>query len=413
MDDLLVSSLCKFTTLLNPSSVEEPVPAFGDDAKARMATVTVFTIANRYGDYIRTGWRNILDCILRLHKLGLLPARVASDAADESEVSAEPGHGKPLTNSLSSLARALIWAVGPPQKGNSSPEDEDTAVLCLELLIAITLNNRDRIVLLWQGVYEHIANIVQSLQLVLKLDARAADAYCEQITQEVSRLVKANATHIRSLITARHPEASEAGFDALMFIMSDGANLLPANYVLCVDAVSCGAGRKEAIGEEESAEFVTGYWGNVVEACAGIAKGMLGSERRDDLLEIASGHQKDYRNMEGTLIIAVKLLSKVFLQLLHELSQLTTFSKLWLGVLSRMEKYLKVKANGKKNEKLQEVVPELLKRTLVIAPSLQNEVFADQDWEQSHNNVGEIGGSLVPGEKSSESMPSEIAGAGG
>ena len=30
------------------------------------------------------------------------------------------------------------------------------------MLIAITLNNRDRIMLLWQGVYEHIAGIVQS-----------------------------------------------------------------------------------------------------------------------------------------------------------------------------------------------------------------------------------------------------------
>ncbi|KAG6426237.1 hypothetical protein SASPL_110457 [Salvia splendens] len=295
LDDLVVC-LCKFTTLLNhPSSVEEPVLAFGDDAKARMATVTVFTIANRYGDFVRTGWRNILDCILRLHKLGLLPARVASDAADDSEMSSDPGHGKPLTNSLSSahmqtigtprrssglmgrfsqllsldteeprsqpteqqlaahqrtlqtiqkchidsifteskflqadsllqLARALIWAAGRPQKGNASPEDEDTAVFCLELLIAITLNNRDRIGLLWPGVYDHIAGIVQStvvacalvekavfgllrifqrllpykenladellrsLQLVLKLDARVADQYCEQITQELSQL---------------------------------------------------------------------------------------------------------------------------------------------------------------------------------------------------------------------------------
>ncbi|KAL6974259.1 hypothetical protein U1Q18_028440 [Sarracenia purpurea var. burkii] len=85
--DGLVVSLCKFTTLLNPSSVEEPVLAFGDDTKARMATVTVFTIANRYGDFIRTGWRNILDCILKLHKLGLLPARVANDTADDLELS--------------------------------------------------------------------------------------------------------------------------------------------------------------------------------------------------------------------------------------------------------------------------------------------------------------------------------------
>ncbi|KAM7268957.1 hypothetical protein ACFE04_024454 [Oxalis oulophora] len=623
LDDLVVS-LCKFTTLLNPSSVEEPVLAFGDDTKARMATVTVFTIANRYGDYIRTGWRNILDCILRLHKLGLLPARVASDAADESEVSPDPAHGKPLTNSLSSahmpslgtprrssglmgrfsqllsldteeprsqpteqqlaahqrtlqtiqkchidsifteskflqaesllqLARALIWAAGRPQKGNSSPEDEDTAVFCLELLIAITLNNRDRIVLLWQGVYEHIANIVQStvmpcalvekavfgllricqrllpykenladellrsLQLVLKLDARVADAYCEQITQEVTRLVKANATHIRSQmgwrtitsllsITARHPEASEAGFDALLFIMSDGAHLLPANYVLCVDAsrqfaesrvgqaerslraldlmsgsVEClsrwALEAKETMTEEETAKMsqdIGEMWLRLVQgirkvcldqredvrnhAILSLQKCMTAVDEinlphgvwlqcfdmviftmLDDLLEIAQGHsQKDYRNMEGTLIFAMKLLSKVFLSLLHELSQLTTFCKLWLGILSRMEKYMKVKVRGKKSEKLQEIVPDLLKNTLIamktkgvlvqrsalggdslweltwlhvnnIAPPLQAEVFPDQDWEQAQPKQGETGGGEIGSVESSESLASEVS----
>ncbi|KAH7537156.1 ARF guanine-nucleotide exchange factor GNOM [Ziziphus jujuba] len=624
LDDLVVS-LCKFTTLLNPSSVEEPVLAFGDDAKARIATVTVFTIANRYGDYIRTGWRNILDCILRLHKLGLLPARVASDAADETELSADTGQGKPLTNSLSSahlpsmgtprrssglmgrfsqllsldteeprsqpteqqlaahqrtlqtiqnchidsifteskflqaesllqLARALIWAAGRPQKGNSSPEDEDTAVFCLELLIAITLNNRDRIVLLWQGVYDYIANIVQStvmpcalvekavfgllricqrllpykenladellrsLQLVLKLDARVADAYCEQITQEVSRLVKANASHIRSQlgwrtitsllsITARHPEASEAGFDALFFIMSDGAHLLPANYVLCVDAsrqfaesrvgqaersvraldlmagsVDCLAQwaceGKEAMGEEEAVKMtqdIGEMWFRLIQGLRKVCLDQREDVRNhailslqkcltrvdgihlshglwlqcfdlviftmlDDLLEITQGHPKDYRNMEGSLVLAMKLLPKVFLQLLPDLSQLTTFCKLWLGVLGRLEKYMKVKIRGKKSEKLQELVPELLKNTLLvmktkgvlvqrsalggdslweltwlhvnnIAPSLQSEVFPDQNLEHSHSKQGEAGEDITSDEMGH--VPSTEGAAGG
>lgn len=614
LDDLVVS-LCRFTTLLNTSLVEEPVLAFGDDTKARMATITVFTIANNYGDYIRTGWRNILDCILRLHKLGLLPARVASDAADDSEISSETGPGKPITNSLSSshmpssigtprrssglmgrfsqllsldteeprsqpteqqlaahqrtlqtiqkchidtifteskflqadsllqLARALIWAAGRSQKGNNPPEDEDTAVFCLELLIAITLNNRDRIVLLWQGVYEHISNIVQStvmpcalvekavfgllricqrllpykenladellrsLQLVLKLDARVADAYCEQITQEVSRLVKVNATHIRSQmgwrtitsllsITARHPEASEAGFDAVTFIMSDGAHLSPANYVLCVDAarqfaesrvgqverslrsldlmaaVGClsqwARQTKEAtMGEEEAAKMAQDIGEMWLRLVQGLRKVCLDQREEvrnhallslqrcltgidgvalshslwlqcfdmviftmlDDLLELAQGHsQKDYRNMEGSLVLALKLLSKVFLQLLDELSQLTTFCKLWLGVLSRMEKYMKAKVRGKRSEKLQELVPELLKNTLLvmkakgvliqrgslggdslweltwlhvnnIAPSLQSEVFHDQGSETEKGETAATplaGGVAIP-----------------
>ena len=595
LDDLVVS-LCKFTTLLNPSAFDEPVVAFGDDTKAKMATVTVFTIANRYGDYIRTGWRNILDCILRLHKLGLLPARVASDAADDSDLTADNSHSKPLAKSqsmpsmttrrsyglmgrfsqflsldteepksqpteeelaahqcslqtiqkchidnifaeskflqaesLSQLSQALILAAARHQKGGSFLEDEDTAVFCLELLIAITLNNRDRIVLLWQSVYEHISNIVQStvmpcalvekavfgllricqrllpykenladellrsLQLVLKLDARVADAYCEQITQEVERLVKANASHIRSQlgwrtitsllsITARHPEASESGFETFVFIMSDGAHLLPANYVLSVDAsrqfaesrvgqversvraldlmagsVDCLARwareAKEVAGEEETirmSQNIGEMWLRLVQglrkvcldqreevrihALLSLQKCLKGVDGMripyevwlqcfdvviftllDDLVEIAQEKsQKDYRNMEGTLIIAMKLLPKVFLQLLPDLSQLTTFSKLWLGVLSRMENYQKSKVRGKKNEKLQELVPELLKNILLvmktggvlmprsalggdgfweltwlhvnkIAPSLQSEVFPDQSLEQSQN----------------------------
>ncbi|XP_058185007.1 ARF guanine-nucleotide exchange factor GNOM [Rhododendron vialii] len=608
LDDLVVS-LCKFTTLLNPSSVEEPVLAFGDDTKARKATVAIFDIANRYGDFIRTGWRNILDCILKLHKLGLLPARVASDAADDLEISSsEPGHGKPAASSLSSahmpsagtpkrssglmgrfsqllsldteeprsqpteqqlaahqrtlqtiqtchidsifteskflqadsllqLAKALIWAAGRPQKGNSSPEDEDTAVFCLELLIAITLNNRDRIVLLWQGVYEHISNIVhsamtpsalvekavfgllricqrllpykenladellRSLQLVQKLDPRVADTYCLQITQEVSRLVKANAAHIRSptgwrtitsllSITARHPDASDAGFDALSFVMADGAHLSPANYVLCADAarqfaesrvgqadqsvrsldlmagsVACLARwaqeTKDSLGEEAEAvkmsQDIGEMWLRLVQGLRKVCLDQREEIRNhallslqtcltgvdevnvpqtlwfqcfelviftmlDDLVEISQGHsQKDYRNMEGTLVFALKLLSKVFLQLVKELSQLNTFCKLWLGVLSRMEKYMKVKVRGKKSEKLQELVPDLLKNTLLVmkskgvlvqrgalggdslweltwlnvnnfAPDLQLEVFPDQDSDQSQRSEGEAVG---------------------
>ncbi|KAF6137057.1 hypothetical protein GIB67_030821 [Kingdonia uniflora] len=610
LDDLVVS-LCKFTTLTNPSSIEEPVLAFGDDTKARMATITVFTIANTYADYIRTGWRNILDCILRLHKLGLLPARVANDVADDSDISVESGSGKPVANSLSSaaqmplsmsiprkssglmgrfsqllsleseeprsqpseqqlaahqrtlqtiqkchidsifteskflhadsllqLARALIWAAGRPQRGNNtSPEDEDTAVFFLELLIAITLNNRDRINLLWPGVYEHISNIVQStlvpcalvekavfgllricqrllpykenladellrsLQLVSKLNDRVAHAYCEHITQEVTHLVKANAAHIKSQmgwrtiisllsITARHPDASETGFDAFIFIMSEGAHLSPANYVLCVDAskqfaesrhgqaerslhaldlmagsISCLARWSHETKGEEAAEKVSRdigeMWLRLVQGLRKVCLDMREEVRNhaltslqrcltgvvdgvnlglphaawlqcfdmvvftllDDLLEISQSHStKDYRNIEGTLVLALKLLSKVFLLLLHDLSQLTTFCKLWLGVLSRMEKYMKAKIKGKRSEKLQDLVPELLKNTLLvmktrgvliqrsalggdslweltwlhvnnIAPSLQSEVFPDQDSEnvqQKQNEVVEV-----------------------
>ncbi|KAK7305777.1 hypothetical protein VNO77_43688 [Canavalia gladiata] len=612
LNDLVVC-LCKFITILDPLSVEESVLAFGDDIKARMATETVFTISNRYGDYIRSGWRNILDCIVRLHKLGLLSTWLASDTANESVLTTETGHGKPNSNSLSStylqststskrssslmsrfsqllslgteearsvpteeqlvahqqavqtvhkchidsifteskflqaesllhLTRALINAGTQPLKGNRISEDEDTSVFCLDLLVVITLNNRDRIGLLWKGVYEHISNIVQSsvmpcalvekavfgllrichrllpykenmtdellrsLQLVLKLDALVADAYYEQITKEVSHLVKANASRIRShfgwrmvtsllSITAKHLEASEVGFDTLLFIMSDGAHLLPANYILCIDTARQFAGSrlglvdrsivaldlmadsvnclekwsndaKQAAKEEEVEKMLQDIgemWLRLVQALRKVCldqreevrnhavlslqkclTGAVGTHlphdlwfqcfdqviftMLDDLLEIAQAHsQKDSQNIEGTLILALKLLSKVFLQLLQALSKLAGFCKLWVGVLSRMEKCVKMKIQGRRSEKLQELVPELLKNTLLvmksgcileqssglgenslweltwlhmknIAPSLRSEVFPEQDSEQlklQHKQI-ETDGSLGP-----------------
>ncbi|KAJ6421699.1 hypothetical protein OIU84_028977 [Salix udensis] len=286
--------------------------------------------------------------------------------------------------------------------------------------------------------------------------------------------------------------------------MSDGSHLLPANYVLCLDAarqfaesrvgqaersmcavdlmgdsVGCLArwsqNAKEAMGEEESAklsEDIGEMWLRLVQGLQKVCLDQREQVRNhsllslqkcltgvdginlphdlwlqcfdlviftmlDDLHEIAQGRQNNYRNMEETLVIAVKLLSKVFLLLLPEIAQLTTFCKLWVGVLSRMEKYLKVKVKGKKNEILQETVHELLKNTLLvmkswgvlvqssasggdslweltwlhvntIAPSLQAEVFPDQDPERSPHKLDETG--YFP---SNESVHAEFAGTGG
>ncbi|KAI8010279.1 Methylthioribose kinase 1 [Camellia lanceoleosa] len=70
--------------------------------------------------------------------------------------------------------------------------------------------------------------------------------------------------------------------------------------------------------------------------------------------------------MESSLALSMKLSSKVFLQFLHDLSQTASFCKLWLGVLNCMERYVKVKLRGKRSEKIHELVPELLKNTLLV-----------------------------------------------
>uniref|UniRef100_A0A7N0VKG2 SEC7 domain-containing protein n=1 Tax=Kalanchoe fedtschenkoi TaxID=63787 RepID=A0A7N0VKG2_KALFE len=610
LDDLVVS-LCKFTTLLDPSSAEESILALVEDIKARMATTSVFAIANKYGDCVRTGWKNIVDCVLYLHKLRLL--RLADGTADngkpssESEIapavrsqSAPPvltssssrkssglmgrfsqlfsfeaeepiqqstleeleSHQQALqiiqscqigsifmeskflqADSLLQLVQALILAAGRLQKGPYSPEDEDTAVFCLGLLIEITVNNRDRIMLLWQSVYEHIANVVQStvmpctlvekavfgllqicqrllpykenltdellrsLRLVLKLDARVADAYCEHITQEVMHLVKGNAPQIRShvgwrtiisllSITAQHPEASEVGFETLVYIMFDAAHLSPANYVLCVDAarqfaesrvgkidrsvraldlmadsfvclIRWSNEAKQAVGDEAAAKVyqdIGEMWMRLVQglkrsgldrreqvrnhAILVLQRCLIGAEGiylpqelwlqcfdtvifalLDDLLNVGQGSSvKDYRNMEGTFVLAVKLLSKVFLQLLQDDSAQKYLTSLWEGYLNRMESFMKAKFRGKWSENVHEVVPELLKNTLLImkakgilvasdaaaagkdsslwqltwshvkqiAPSLQTEIFSSDESEQMQRGNEVKTGSMTP-----------------
>lgn len=43
----------------------------------------------RYGDSLSSGWRNIMDVVMRLHKLGLLPAAVAAlEGEDPQEAAA-------------------------------------------------------------------------------------------------------------------------------------------------------------------------------------------------------------------------------------------------------------------------------------------------------------------------------------
>ncbi|KDP33649.1 hypothetical protein JCGZ_07220 [Jatropha curcas] len=90
--DELLASFSKFTTLLNPyASAEETLFAFSNDLKPRMATLAVFSIANNFGDSIRGGWKNIIDCLLKLKRLKLLPQSVVE--FDDTPASSSGGHG--------------------------------------------------------------------------------------------------------------------------------------------------------------------------------------------------------------------------------------------------------------------------------------------------------------------------------
>ena len=323
--DNLVISLCKFTSLLNSSLAPAQV-AVAEDTKALLAVVTVFCLANKHGDWVRSGWRNIVDCLVRLNRLGLLPegtaapeemrdmrvtrsrtstqgrgarsgsllSSVSNQLSSFMSLDGESKEAKPSEEeeaararikdyveacrideiiadskflqleSLQELAKSVIWAAGEVTPGLAlGPEEEDMHLLCLDLLLGITFRNRDRIMLLWGIVQGHLSAIITStgttvtplveravfgllrlcqrlvpykseiagelleaLQLVLKLDAQVADQLAEPMISEVLHFVKGCGGCIRNdsawqticsllKLASLHPEASASGFEAL------------------------------------------------------------------------------------------------------------------------------------------------------------------------------------------------------
>ncbi|KAK3573798.1 hypothetical protein QTP86_032933 [Hemibagrus guttatus] len=205
--DNLIISLCKFTTL-NSESVENLPTVFGSNAKAQMAAKTTFSLAHRHGDILREGWKNIMDAMLQLFRAELLPKSMV-----EVEDFVEP-NGKislqreetPSNRGESAVLSFVNWLTlsgGAEQSGQRGPStenqeakqaallcikhcdpekliteskflqleslqelmkalisvtpdeenyDEEDAAFCLEMLLRIVLENRDRVTCVWQTV---------------------------------------------------------------------------------------------------------------------------------------------------------------------------------------------------------------------------------------------------------------------
>ncbi|XLT94862.1 hypothetical protein S245_017500 [Arachis hypogaea] len=219
--DELITSFCKFTTLQNPyASPEETLYTFGHDLKPRLATVAVFTIANMFRNGIRGGWKNIVDCLIKLKRLKLIPQSVldleqSADAPTTPESAASPTEdhrfsshqmgtimqrftllspdnmddGINLSNesdrnikmiklcqigsifstcsnipieSLHSLGRSLISAAaGKGQKYSTQHDEEETIEFCWELLSAVAIANAHRFHMFWPNFHEYLLAVVQ------------------------------------------------------------------------------------------------------------------------------------------------------------------------------------------------------------------------------------------------------------
>lgn len=76
--DQILASLIKYTIALDSDT--KPAEAYGGSYKSRSAVESIFTIADSFGDSIRSGWKYVLSCIMKLYLASLLtPAVILAD----------------------------------------------------------------------------------------------------------------------------------------------------------------------------------------------------------------------------------------------------------------------------------------------------------------------------------------------
>uniref|UniRef100_H2ZA15 SEC7 domain-containing protein n=1 Tax=Ciona savignyi TaxID=51511 RepID=H2ZA15_CIOSA len=218
-----------------PQAPDMTTVIFGSNPKAQLAARTMFHLTHRHGDILREGWRNILDVILPLYRSKLLPAamvevedfvdptgrvcllreelpmqrsdssifssfyqfmtlggpsetsnqkqttaedqeamRIAQDCVKELQLETLVTESKFLRlDSLQELMKALMQASHPPHVHDAMGGNymEDSAIFFLELLLRVVLQNRDRIMSLWQMVRDHLYScIVMATEYSLLLE---------------------------------------------------------------------------------------------------------------------------------------------------------------------------------------------------------------------------------------------------
>ncbi|KAK9718628.1 Guanine nucleotide exchange factor in Golgi transport N-terminal [Popillia japonica] len=221
--DMLILTLCKFTLLHNQGKQSNLPILLGQNIKAQLCLKTVFSLIHQYGDNVREGWKNIFDLILTLYSINFLPKTfievedfiepsgkvtlvykdvqalqkqesglfsslysymVSSEnlskipTPEDEEYIASAKNCLKICNleqlvadskflhedSLVEMVKALIeLSRGPDvQKSLGYMYNESVAVFFLELLLRIVIQNRDRVMTIWQTVREHLYILVMN-----------------------------------------------------------------------------------------------------------------------------------------------------------------------------------------------------------------------------------------------------------
>ncbi|XP_021101153.1 Golgi-specific brefeldin A-resistance guanine nucleotide exchange factor 1 isoform X6 [Heterocephalus glaber] len=216
--DNLIISLCKFTAL-SSESIENLPSVFGSNPKAHIAAKTVFHLAHRHGDILREGWKNIMEAMLQLFRAQLLPKAMVEveDFVDPNGKISLQREETPSNRGESTVLSFVSWLTlsGPEQSSMRGPStenqeakraavdcikqcdpekmiteskflqleslqelmkalvsvtpdeetyDEEDAAFCLEMLLRIVLENRDRVGCLWQTVRDHLYHLCVQAQ---------------------------------------------------------------------------------------------------------------------------------------------------------------------------------------------------------------------------------------------------------
>lgn len=115
--------------------------------------------------------------------------------------------------------------------------------------------------------------------------------------------------------------------------------------------------------------------------------------------------EREMRSMEGTLKIAMETLTDVYLKLLKPISESPGFRTFWLGVLRRMDTCMKADLGEYGESRLQDLVPELLKK--IITTMKENEILVQKEgddlWEITYIQIQWIAPTLKE-----ELFPEEI-----
>ncbi|XP_055384486.1 Golgi-specific brefeldin A-resistance guanine nucleotide exchange factor 1 isoform X2 [Condylostylus longicornis] len=293
--DALILTLCKFSTLLNIQLEGNDIQIavqFGLNTKAKASIRTVFSLVHEYGDCLREGWKNILEIIIQLFRLKLLPKSLievedfclqsgkATLILEKRIQKQEPGLFSSLYSYLSSegqrepsyeeqeiikiskkcikdcqidqiiqeskfiqyeslqeLLKCLLELIKAPSahKSVGLPYSEDIVVFWMEFLVKIVIQNRDRMLPLWNSVrdqfnlllvgssscgYDYLLNrttvallklaiylmrneelcpiILQSLNILLRLKPNVIYRISKQISSGIYELLKTSAQNIHT-----------------------------------------------------------------------------------------------------------------------------------------------------------------------------------------------------------------------